>query len=200
MSRLALSACGWLAAAISGAAGFGGALLLLPVLALVVGDKSAVPILTVAQLLGNLSRVGFGWRDARWRPALLFCLGAVPASVVGAWLVVGMQSTLVLRLVGVLLFVVVALRHTRLKSQKTPEGRLVVSAMVLLVGFRWRNRKGVLGRRVLRGRWRVPTGGRFQGPGPDIRRGRSRDRRESGKGGISTQHPRIVKETGRRAP
>ena len=59
--------CGWLAGTVSGAAGFGGALLLLPVLTLTTGAKAAVPILTVAQLLGNLSRAGFGWRDIRWR-------------------------------------------------------------------------------------------------------------------------------------
>ena len=53
----------WLAATISGAAGFGGALLLLPVLTYTVGAKAAVPIL--AQLLGNVSRAGLGWREIR---------------------------------------------------------------------------------------------------------------------------------------
>src|SRR3954468_7792279 len=81
---LMLLACGWLAATVSGAAGFGGALLLLLVLAFAVGGKAAVPILTVAQLFGNLSLAAFGRRDSRWRPALLFVAGAVPASVLGA--------------------------------------------------------------------------------------------------------------------
>lgn len=35
--------CGWLGATVSGAAGFGGALLLLPILAFTVGGKAAVP-------------------------------------------------------------------------------------------------------------------------------------------------------------
>jgi uncharacterized membrane protein YfcA len=93
---LVLLACGWLAATVSGVAGFGGALQL-PVLTLVVGPRAAVPILTVAQVLGNLSRAGFGWRDIRWRPALLFSLGAVPASLLGSRLFVAMPSSLVLR-------------------------------------------------------------------------------------------------------
>lgn len=96
LSWLLLLSCGWLAATVSGAAGFGGALLLLPMLAFTVGGKAAVPILTVAQLLGNLSRAGFGWRDIRWRPALLFSLGAVPASLLGSRLFVAMPSTWVL--------------------------------------------------------------------------------------------------------
>lgn len=49
------------AAAISGAAGFGGALLLLPLLSRTIGTTLAVPILTIAQLIGNLSRAFFGF-------------------------------------------------------------------------------------------------------------------------------------------
>lgn len=80
--------CGWIAGTVSGAVGFGGALLLLPVLTLTSGARAAVPILTVAQLLGNLSRAGFGWREIRWRPALAFSAGAVPAGVIGSRLFV----------------------------------------------------------------------------------------------------------------
>lgn len=116
-----LLACGWLAATVSGAAGFGGALLLLPVLALTVGARAAVPILTVAQLIGNLSRAGFGWRDIRWRPALLFSLGAVPASLFGSRLFVAMPSPWVPRAVGALLLAVVILRHTGVGKHKAPE-------------------------------------------------------------------------------
>jgi uncharacterized protein len=112
--------CGWATATVSGAAGFGGALLLLPVLAFTVGGKAAVPILTVAQLLGNLSRAGFGWRDILWRPALLFSLGAVPASLLGSRLFVSMPTALILRVIGVLLLAVVALRHTSLVTDSSP--------------------------------------------------------------------------------
>lgn len=132
-SWILLLACGYLAATVSGAAGFGGALLLLPVLAFVVGDKSAVPILTVAQLLGNASRAGFGWREIRWRPALLFSLGAVPASILGARIFVGMQSAAVLRLVGVFLLAVVALRHTTIGQRRIRERFLAPAGAA--VGF-----------------------------------------------------------------
>lgn len=59
---------GWLAATVSDVAGFGGALLLLPVLTNSLGVQAAVPVLTIAQLLGNGSRVWFGRREIRWRP------------------------------------------------------------------------------------------------------------------------------------
>jgi uncharacterized membrane protein YfcA len=112
---------GWMAATVSGAAGFGGALLLLPVLVFAVGGKSAVPILTVAQLLGNLSRAGFGWRDIRWRPAIIFSAAAVPASLFGSRLFVELPSGLLLRLIGGFLLVVVALRHTTFGERSVSE-------------------------------------------------------------------------------
>lgn len=111
----------WLAATVSGAAGFGGALLLLPVLTYTIGAKAAVPILTLAQLCGNGSRAGFGWKEIRWRPALLFSMGAVPAALLGSWLFVALPSTIVLRVIGVFLLLVVALRHTRLGKRAVPE-------------------------------------------------------------------------------
>lgn len=120
-----LLACGWLAAMVSGTAGFGGALLLLPMLAMTVGGRAAVPILTVAQLLGNLSRAAFGWRDIKWRPALLFSLGAIPASVLGSRAFVSLPSGFVLRGIGGLLLAIVALRHTNLGKQRMSEPYLV---------------------------------------------------------------------------
>ena len=115
-----LLACGWLAATISGLVGFGGAILLLPVLAYVVGAKEAVPILTVAQLLGNLSRAGFGWGEIHWRPALAFSAGAIPAGVLGARLFADLPSDRLGQVIGACLLGLVALRHTGLGKQKFP--------------------------------------------------------------------------------
>jgi uncharacterized membrane protein YfcA len=125
--------CGWLAGTVSGAVGFGGALLLLPVLTLTVVAKAAVPILTVAQLLGNLSRAWFGWREIRWRPALAFSAGAVPASVLGSRLFVDLPSGTLLRMIGVFLLVVVVLRHTPLGRRKLSEALLAPAGAT--VGF-----------------------------------------------------------------
>ena len=124
---------GWFAATASGAAGFGGALLLLPLLAHTVGAKEAIPILTLAQLAGNLSRAALGWRTIRWRPALLFCVGAVPAAVLGARLFLTLPSGLILRTVGVFLLGVVALRRTPLGKRTVPETWLLPGGAV--VGF-----------------------------------------------------------------
>ncbi len=130
---IALLFAGWLAATVSGAAGFGGALLLLPLLTYAVGAKVAIPVLTIAQLLGNLSRAGFGRQDIRWRPALAFSAGAVPATILGAWLFVALPADALLRLIGVVLLGVVAFRHTRLGQRKFPQRALPCAGAV--VGF-----------------------------------------------------------------
>jgi uncharacterized protein len=98
------------AAAVSGSVGFGGALLLLPLLTRTVGPTIGVPLLTVAQLVGNLSRALLGARAIAWRPALAFLVTAVPASVVGSYCFVELPKALVTRLIGVAILVLVVLK------------------------------------------------------------------------------------------
>ena len=115
----------WLAATVSGLAGFGGAMLLLPALTFGVGAKAAVPVLTIAQLLGNSSRAGFGFKEIAWRPVAFFSCGAIPACVVGSRLFVSLPSLLITRGIGVFLLFLVALRHTPFKRFSLPQPVLV---------------------------------------------------------------------------
>jgi uncharacterized membrane protein YfcA len=57
----------FVAAALAAVTGFGGAVVLLPVLAWAFGVRDAVPILTVAQLIGNGSRVWLNRSELDWR-------------------------------------------------------------------------------------------------------------------------------------
>ena len=70
----------WLASTISGIAGFGGSLIILPVFSYFIGAKAAIPILTIAWMMGNFSRAAFGFKEIQWKPVTYFCLGAVPAA------------------------------------------------------------------------------------------------------------------------
>jgi hypothetical protein len=100
----------FLAAAISGAAGFGGALLLLPLLTQTVGVELAVPLLTFAQLIGNLSRVTLGFKQIHWRSVALFLSTALPATVLGAFSFVSMPKTVAVRFIGIAILGFVILR------------------------------------------------------------------------------------------
>jgi uncharacterized protein len=108
----------FLAAMISGSAGFGGALLLLPLLTATVGVTEAVPLLTVAQLMGNLSRAGFGFREIRWRPVLIFLVAAVPFSALGAFWFASISPTLAMRFIGVAILAFVMLKALGLMTLK----------------------------------------------------------------------------------
>lgn len=105
----------FLAATISGAAGFGGALLLLPVLTSVVGIKAAVPILTIAQIFGNASRVWFGRKELQWKPIVYFIIAAIPLSVLGSYLFTDIDSRKIKFGIGIFLLLIVIYRRVKIK-------------------------------------------------------------------------------------
>jgi uncharacterized protein len=68
----------FIAATLAAVAGFGGAAILLPVLVATFGVREAIPILTVAQLVGNGSRVWFNRQELDRRVVAWFAVGGVP--------------------------------------------------------------------------------------------------------------------------
>lgn len=106
----------YLAATISGAAGFGGALLLLPVLTSIVGIKAAVPILTIGQIFGNGSRVWFGRHELKWRPIIYFLLTAIPLSILGSYLFSDIDSKIIK--IGIGIFLILLVIYRRIKIQE----------------------------------------------------------------------------------
>lgn len=99
------------ASALAAVTGFGGAAVLLPILVLVFGVRDAIPILTVAQLIGNGSRVWFN-RDELAMPVVgWFSIGAVPAALAGGVLFASAPLSFLKRLLGVFLLATVAYRH-----------------------------------------------------------------------------------------
>ena len=114
LTLLLLFLSSWLAATVSGAAGFGGALLLLPILTNLLGVKAAVPVLTIAQLWGNASRVWFGRAEIKWRPVIYFIITAIPFSMMGGLLFVDLPRQFILIGIGILLIAIVALRRLKI--------------------------------------------------------------------------------------
>lgn len=103
----------FVAATLAGVTGFGGAAVLLPVLVAFFGVRAAIPILTVAQLIGNGSRVWFNRREVDWRLVGWFAIGALPCGVLGGLLFTRAPVPLLLRLVGVFLIGMVVWRRLR---------------------------------------------------------------------------------------
>lgn len=102
-----------IASTLAAVTGFGGAAVLLPVLVAVFGVRDAVPILTVAQLLGNGSRVWFNWRELNWRVVGWFAVGGIPMALLGGYLFATAPLTKLTRLLGAFLLLIVLWRRVR---------------------------------------------------------------------------------------
>lgn len=113
MTWVVVGLVAFLAATLAAVTGFGGAAVLLPVLVVAFGVRDAVPILTVAQLVGNGSRVWFNRRELEPRVVAWFALGAVPLGFLGGLAFSRAPLEGLTRLLGLFLLVVVAWRRLR---------------------------------------------------------------------------------------
>src|SRR5690242_1274827 len=114
VANLILLAAGAFAGSVLAAvAGFGGAAVLLPLLVAAFGVREAIPILTVAQLLGNLRRAWFNRSELDLPVVGWFALTGVPAVLVGGFLFASAPLSFLTRLLGIFLIGVAAYRHSR---------------------------------------------------------------------------------------
>jgi uncharacterized membrane protein YfcA len=121
LSELVLVAgAAFVAATLAAVAGFGGAAVLLPVLVASFGVRDAIPILTVAQLIGNGSRVWFNRHELQLPVVGWFALGAVPLAFVGGLLFASAPLSPLTRLLGLFLLLTVAWRHVRPGPPRRP--------------------------------------------------------------------------------
>ena len=105
------------AGTIGGVVGFGSGVLLLPIIAWVFGPMAAVPILTVASLIGNVSRAGLYWREIDWRVVAFYCAGAVPAATLGALVFVRLETQVIPLVFGAFVVLVVPARRWAAKHE-----------------------------------------------------------------------------------
>ena len=97
---------------IAGVAGFGGGVVALPVLVWVFGVREAIPILAISQLLSTASRVWLHRDGINWPVVRSFALGSVPMSVVGSFIFISIDTTVLVRILGVMMLLFVV--YTRL--------------------------------------------------------------------------------------
>ena len=84
MEFLFILAVGLVAGTLSGIVGFGSSIMLMPVLVVAYGPLQAVPIMAIAAILANLSRILVWWRDVDWRAVGAYSATAVPFAALGA--------------------------------------------------------------------------------------------------------------------
>lgn len=109
-----LAAVAFIASTVAAITGTGGGILLLPVMVAILGVRDAVPAYTLAQFVGNLSRVALNRKEIRIDVVAWFIAGAIPAAVLGSFLFAKSQDHVVVRALGLFLLLSVAyLRWSR---------------------------------------------------------------------------------------
>ena len=110
------------AGTVGGVIGFGSSIILMPILVWVFGPKQAVPIMAVAALFANGSRVVTWWREVSWPPVFYYCAAGMPAAALGARTFVELTPKLIETVLGVVLILMIparrwlAARHWQLKA------------------------------------------------------------------------------------
>jgi len=84
MIWLAVLALGLGAGTLSRIVGFGASIMLMPVLVIAYGPRAAVPIMAIASVMANASRVMVWWRDVDWRACAVYSVTGIPAAALGA--------------------------------------------------------------------------------------------------------------------
>lgn len=112
MTYLILAFVGLIAGLLSGSVGFGGGMVLLPVITYFYGIEVAVPVSTIAQLMSNLSRVLIGRKHVDWKAVARFLLLAIPFTALGAigFAKINKAPMTIALCLGLILFAIMKLR------------------------------------------------------------------------------------------
>jgi hypothetical protein len=83
----------------------------MPVLVYQFGPKQAVPIMAVAAVMANLSRILAWWREVDWRACAAYSVTGIPAAALGARTLLALPSRAVDISIGLFLIAMVPARH-----------------------------------------------------------------------------------------
>jgi uncharacterized membrane protein YfcA len=111
LNFLFVLAVGLVAGTISGIVGTGSSIMLMPVLVYQYGPKQAVPIMAVAAVMANLSRILAWWREVDWRACAAYSITGIPAAALGARTLLALPARAVDISIGVFLIAMVPVRH-----------------------------------------------------------------------------------------
>lgn len=111
MDFLFILAVGLIAGTISGVVGFGSSIMLMPVLVIVFGPREAVPIMAIAAIMANLSRILVWWREIDWRVCAAYAATAIPAAALGARTLLALPPRLIEGTLGVFFILMIPVRR-----------------------------------------------------------------------------------------
>jgi uncharacterized membrane protein YfcA len=111
LEYLLILAVGLVAGTLSGIVGFGSSIMLMPVLVIAFGPLQAVPIMALAAVMANLSRVFVWWRELDWRAIGAYALTGAPFGALGAATLLALPARLIEVVIGVFFISMIAVRR-----------------------------------------------------------------------------------------
>lgn len=127
-------AIGAVAGLVSGIVGTGATVILLPVLALSFGPKSAIPIMAIVALMSNFAKILSWWKEIDWRACGAYALGGVPGAALGARTMLLLPSHTVDIALGTFFLVMIPGRRW-LAARNYRIGPLVMIPAGFFIGF-----------------------------------------------------------------
>jgi uncharacterized protein len=104
-------AIGLAAGTLGGIVGFGSSIMLMPVLVIVFGPLRAVPIMAIAAILANLSRIIVWWREVDWRVCASYSATAVPFAALGAATLLALPARIIEGALGLFFLAMIGVRR-----------------------------------------------------------------------------------------
>src|SRR6201987_1961092 len=108
---------GLLAGTISGIVGTGSSIILIAGLFYESRQQQTVPIMAVAAVMANLSRILAWWREVDWRACAAYSVPGIPAAALGARTLLALPSHAVDISIGLFLIAMVPVRHWLARHQ-----------------------------------------------------------------------------------
>ncbi len=111
MDFVLILAIGLVASTLGGIVGFGTSIMLMPALVLTFGPREAVPIMAVASIMANASRVAAWWREVDWRATAAYSATGIPAAALGARTLLTLPPGVVEGVLGVFFIAMILVRR-----------------------------------------------------------------------------------------
>lgn len=117
MEFAAVLLLGLVAGTVGGVVGFGTSIMLMPLLVIVFGPREAVPIMAVASIMANASRVAAWWREVDWRATAAYSATGIPAAALGAATLLTLPTGAIEAVLGVFFIAMIPARRWMARRQ-----------------------------------------------------------------------------------
>jgi uncharacterized membrane protein YfcA len=102
---------GLVAGTVGGIVGFGTSIMLMPALVVVFGPREAVPIMAIAAIMANASRVAAWWREVDWRVTAAYSVTGIPGAIFGARTLLSLPAGVIELALGAFFIAMIPVRH-----------------------------------------------------------------------------------------